>query len=315
MSDIKVICTNDKNIATNFSFSEFSPFHLVNIEGVYGIDSTVTTSENTTIDGSTYQGATAKQRNIVFTAEMDADYKTNRDYLYKCFKIKSTGTLQYLENGETRTIDYKVENLWVGETGKVRDITISLICPDPYFKDLTDIEVTMASWVDDLEFPAEFPEEGIEFGHREADLVKEIENESGADNIGIVAVFRADGAVTNPAIYHSESGEFTKVGSTENKMIMASGQYIIITTGTGKKNIYLLNDVTQAEIEELKDAYGMIDWDKVVEVYGEEINEYLDEDSEFIQLQDGTNTITYTADAGTNYMSVSIYYRLSYLGV
>lgn len=45
------------------------------------------------------------------------------------------------------------------------------------------------------------------------------------------------------------------------------------------------------------------------------INEYLDEDGEFIQLQDGTNTLTYTADEGTNYLSVSVYYRISYLGV
>ena len=28
-----------------------------------------------------------------------------------------------------------------------------------------------------------------------------------------------------------------------------------------------------------------------------------------------TNTLTYTADEGTNYLSVSVYYRISYLGV
>ena len=48
---------------------------------------------------------------------------------------------------------------------------------------------------------------------------------------------------------------------------------------------------------------------------GVNINEFLAEGSEFIQLQHGKNTITYTADTGTNYMSVSIFYRLLYLGV
>ena len=52
----------------------------------------------------------------------------------------------------------------------------------------------------------------MEFGHREAELVKEIENNNGADNIGITAIFRADGIVKNPAIYHSESGKYIKVG-------------------------------------------------------------------------------------------------------
>ena len=60
MSDIKVICTSDKNVSITFTWDEFTPFHLVDIEGIYGIESNVVTSENTTTDGSTYQGATAK---------------------------------------------------------------------------------------------------------------------------------------------------------------------------------------------------------------------------------------------------------------
>ena len=224
--------------------------------------------------------------------------------------------MQYIEDGEAKTIEYEVESIIPGATtGVVRDYTISVKCTDPYFKDLADIEVVMASWVSDFYFPACFPEEGRIFGHREADLVKEIENDSGADNIGIVVIFRADGAVKNPAIYHAESGEFTKVGYLDNDFTMASGQYVIINTYTGKKNVYLLDGVTQAEIESYKNAYGVIDWDTVIEKFGTVINEYLDEDGDFIQLQDGTNTLTYSADEGTNYLSVSVYYRISYLGV
>ena len=47
----------------------------------------------------------------------------------------------------------------------------------------------------------------------------------------------------------------------------------------------------------------------------QEINEYLDEDSDFIQLQHGTNTIRYTADAGEDYLNVTVSYRFRYLGV
>ena len=184
------------------------------------------------------------------TVEMDGNYKENRNLLYRTFPIKRTGTMQYIEDGEAKAIEYEVESVIPGATtGVVRDYTISLKCTDPYFKDLADIEVVMASWVSDFYFPACFPEEGRIFGHREADLVKEIENESGADNIGIVVIFRADGAVKNPAIYHTESGEFTKVGYLDNDFIMSSGQYVIINTYTGKKNAYLLDGVTQAEIE------------------------------------------------------------------
>ncbi len=316
MADIKVICTSDKNVAAVFTWDGFRPFHLVNIEGIYGIESNVVTSENTTIDGSTYQGATAKERNIVLTVEMDSEYQENRSLLYRCFPIKRTGNLQYIEEGEAKTIDYEVESIIPGDiTGVVRDYTISLKCTDPYFKDLSDIEVVMASWVSDFYFQACFPEDGVIFGHREVNLVKEIENESGADNIGVVVVFRAEGNVKNPAIYHGESGEFTKVGYAGNDFVMAPGQYVVINTNTGKKNVYLLDGVTQAEIEDHKDKYGVIDWDSVIRLYGTVINEYLDEDGDFIQLQDGTNTLTYSADGGLDYLSVSVFYRISYLGV
>ena len=46
-----------------------------------------------------------------------------------------------------------------------------------------------------------------------------------------------------------------------------------------------------------------------------EINEYLDEGSDFIQLVHGKNTFTYAAAAGRDYMNVTITYRFRYLGV
>ena len=61
----------------------------------------------------------------------------------------------------------------------------------------------------------------------------------------------------------------------------------------------------------------MIDWEEVVKLYGETINQFLDEskNGDFIQLQDGKNTLTYSAESGLSYLSVSVYYRIHYLGV
>lgn len=316
MADIEVTCMSDKNAAITFTWNDFTPFHLVDIEGIYGIESNVVTSENTTIDGSTYQGATARERHIVLTVEMEGDYSGNRNLLYRCFPIKRTGTMEYVEDGECRVIEYEVESIIPGAvTGVVRDYAISLKCTDPYFKDPADTEIAMSSWASDFFFPAEFPEEGIEFGHREADFVKVIENDSGADNIGVTVIFRADGTVRNPAIYHAESGEFTRVGYAGNDFVLFPGQYVVISTHTNKKDIYLVDGVTWEEIGENRNKYRTIDWGKVVGRYGRNINEYQDGDGGFIQLQNGTNTLTYAAEDGVDYLSVSVYYRISYLGV
>lgn len=316
MSDIQVRCTSDKNVSLTFTWNEFNPFHLVDIEGIYGIESNVVTSENTTIDGATYQGATAKERYIELTVEMDGNYQENRTLLYRCFPIKRTGTMEYIEGGKRKTIEYKVESLVPGAIkGVVRDYTVSLRCPDPYFRDPADTEVRMAYWTSDFSFPACFPEEGRVFGHYEAELVKEVENESGAGNIGITIVFHVEGDVKNPVIYHMESGEYTRVGGGDSDFILGYGQYIVITTHTGEKDVYLIENATQEMIGDLKNKYGMVDWKKAVEKYGKDINEYLDEDSAFIQLQDGTNTLAYSAKEGIGNLTVSVYYRVSYLGV
>ena len=289
----KVIsCTNEDNVQVQFSYDENAEYFLESVEGIYEVTNKITTSENTMIDGSTYQGSVTSQRNIVITAHMDKDYKARRNALYKCFKPKATGVFLYIEDDERRQVEYRTESVEVDEKGVIRNAVISLICPDPFFQDEQDITVTMAGWNPKFTFPHCFIAEKEPFGERKAEIIKAIENDSAADNIGIEIEIEATGVVTNPAIYHTEQGIHIKVGTTLKPLNMAAGEKIRITTGTNKKNVYLIQGATETAI-----------------------NEYLDEESEFIQLVHGKNTFTYAADAGRDYMNVTITYRLRYLGV
>jgi len=295
MSKREIICRNEDDVEIRFSYEEEAEYFLESLEGFTSITNKVATSENTTIDGSTYQGSVTSQRNLVITCSMDNDYQNRRNQLYKCFKPKATGTLTFIEDDEKRVIDYKVENVDVDEKGVIRYGTLSLICPDPFFKDLEDLTVTMAGWEADFEFEHEFladEEGGEELGHRSAEITKVIENDSAADNIGIRVDIEATGAVVNPAVYHQEQGEHIRIGTDANPFTMQSGDILRITTGTNEKDVVLVRGETKTSV-----------------------NEYLDEESEFIQLVHGPNTITYAADAGRDYMNVTIIYRYRYLGV
>ena len=282
----RILCRNEDNVEVGFDY-DFAPFFLVSCEGITSVFNNVVTSENTMIDGSTYQGSTTIQRNIVVTAQMDSNYQENRDVLYKTFKPKSTGTFTYIEDGETRIIDYKVESVDIDEKGIVRDFVISLICPDPFFKALDDTIVDMAAWEALFEFEHEFLDEGEPFAERIAELIKEIPNDSAATNIGMTITFTAEGPVKNPSIYHLESGDFVKVNIS-----LLTGDTIIITTETNNKSVYLVRGGEKTEI-----------------------NELLDEDSEFMQLTHGINTLKYDATLGIDYLNVRITYRFRYLGV
>lgn len=146
-------------------------------------------------------------------------------------------------------------------------------------------------------------------------MIKEIESDNEAGNIEITAIFKTNSIVKNSAIYHLENGKYTKVGYTGNDLELQNDQCVVIFTHTGRKNMYLLDGVSQAKIEGYKDRYGMTDWDTVVSTYGTIINQYCDEDGEYMQLRDDTDTITYNIGSGTNYSFIPVYYRVSYLGV
>ena len=291
-ADRTIYCRNKDGVEVSFDYGDTSPFFLESIDGVMSVSNKVTTSENTTVDGSTYQGSVTTQRNIVITAHTSKNHVYNRNMLYKCFKPKTEGVLTYSEEDETRIIDYIVESVEVDEKGVVRNAVISLICPDPFFKDEEDTIVTMAGWQPCFEFPHEFKAEKEPFGVRVAEIIKEIENDSAADNIGIEILIEAMGAVTNPTIYHTEQDIFIKVGTENNPLSIGAGEAIRITTGTNEKAVYLVQGETETEI-----------------------NEYLDEGSDFIQLVHGKNTFAYAADSGRDYMNVTITYRFRYLGV
>ena len=291
-ADRTIYCRNKDGVEVSFDYGDTSPFFLESIDGVMSVSNKVTTSENTTVDGSTYQGSVTTQRNIVITAHTSNNHVYNRNMLYKCFKPKTEGVLTYSEEDETRIIDYIVESVEVDEKGVVRNAVISLICPDPFFKDEEDTIVTMAGWQPCFEFPHEFKAEKEPFGVRVAEIIKEIENDSAADNIGIEILIEAMGAVTNPTIYHTEQDIFIKVGTENNPLSIGAGEAIRITTGTNEKAVYLVQGETETEI-----------------------NEYLDEGSDFIQLVHGKNTFAYAADSGRDYMNVTITYRFRYLGV
>lgn len=287
----KIICTNEDNVSLNFG-DTFSPFLLLNCDGIYSVDNNVSTSANIMIDGSTYLGTVTRMRNIVLTLADKNNHMFNRNLLYQLFKPKSPGTFTYIEDGDVKAIDYYVESISIDSVKRVRTATISLLCPDPFFKDLEDIKVLMAGWENGFIFPHEFIASGEALGTRLTEKLKEIPNESAADNIGITAILTAEGNVTNPGIFHVETNSIIKVGTTLKPLNLINGEKVIITTSTNNKNVYL-------------------------ESNGETtvINEYLDETSDFFQLQHGKNSLRYSADVGEDYLSVEIRFRYRYLGV
>lgn len=277
----------------SFGTDGFFPFILANVDGIYLSENNVTVSDNTMTDGGTYQGSVKRKRNIVLTLldKPDNVYnQRNRDALYILFAEASLGTLTYTENGQSRKIDYYVEKIYKASL-KSHLITVSLICADPFFYDVDNTTVQMANWVADFEFIHEFQADGEEFGHRSAERLVNIVNDTATDNIGMTITLEASSNVVNPRITRVESDTHIQLGSEDYPFEMVNGDVVIITTAQNDKHVYLLRGTERTEV-----------------------NEYMTEDSVFIQLMRGNNNIGYTAFSGDGYLSVAIQYRMKYSG-
>ena len=288
-----IICTNENNVSLTLT-DAFSPWLLESCEGIYEVRNNVSTSENTMTSGSTYQGSTTSMRNIVLTLRdrPETDHLAARSMLYTLFKPGSPGVFTYIEDEISRTIKYYVESVYVDAVKRSRRAQISLLCPDPFFEDLTDISVQMSAWVPRWEFRHEFLAAGEEMGYRSAERLKTIDNTSAADGIGITITVDCTGPVVSPSISLVETGESISVGTPTNPLELRAGDRVIITTHTTNKHVYLVRDGVKTEI-----------------------NSYLTEDSVFLKLMSRENTFGYSAASGEGYMTVTISFRYRYLGV
>ena len=285
-----ITCINTaENIRGVFGEDDFTPFLLEDAAGIYEQSAKVNITENTLTDGSTYQSSVLQSRNIVLSLRDLNDHLANRQFLLSLFPPKSKGTLIFRDGEEERQTDYYVEKLTSDGIHSARTYQISLICPDPYFYDIEDYSITLAAYVPNFTFAHEFTSVKEELGYRQINRLQDIKDEIGSDNIGITITIEASGAVQNPEVTRVESNEHIQIGTDSMPLNMVAGDKIIITTADNNKKIFLERNGTRTNI-----------------------SQYLSDDSTFIQLHRGDNTIGYSAASGIDSMVITITYRVRY---
>ena len=282
-----IICKNGNGQKIEFNY-DFSPFFLAGCEGIHEVQNSISLDEMTVLDGARVIGTKTPPRPIVITAQMETDYVKNRNLLYQVFGQGTKGTFTYIEDDSIKEIDYICESVSVEDSGVIRNIQISLICPDPFFGDNEETKVVMAGEVAAFEFPHEFTEEGEEFSYRIDRKRVKVYNESGMMDLGLTIHVEVGGNVKNLVFTHLESGEYIAINAEFEK-----GDFITIFSERGNKNVILKNG----------------------EVASVNLNYKLSESSDFFALQTGENTIQYDAEEGEDNMDVALSYETKYPGV
>lgn len=286
----KLIYINE--LGQSVEISHYSPFFLEKVEGLGAIKNIIHTQKSPFQDGETVIAENLETRDITIDGSINAIDKEDilgyRRRLLKIFNPKLNGKLQYELDDFKKEIECKVDYapIFPHTDGKYKKFLLQLFCPNPFWRDLSTTKEEIAIWRGMLEFPLEILESGIEIGYREPSLIINAENK-GDVPCGIKLDFKALGTVKNPSLLNINTREFIRINKT-----MTGGEVLTVTTHFGNKRVESnINGV-------ITNAFNFIDLE-----------------SDFIQLNPGDNLFRYDADEGLDNLEASIYYTPQYLGV
>lgn len=284
----RIVCISETGysieIGPNF------PFFLEEITGIHEISGELATVKSAFGVGSKYTGTSINDRDITINGYFKSRLKERvpqRDTLYKVFSLGKKGTLYYYEDNREFKIDYYVQKVQTGNAFAYDTFQVDLYCPSPYFTDLEETVVSLASWKKEFNFPLEIVDgQGIIFGEKDQNMLATVINNSNIE-IGMRIVLNADNTVVNPKIINVTTGEELSLDVT-----LENGEQIEILTYINDKNIYIIKNGVKTRKNNLL-SFG----------------------SKFLQIHQGTNIFKFEADSGDEDLSIEFYYYNNYEGV
>lgn len=291
----KIVYTNSSG--EELVLTNSPPFRLITFEETESVN--LYTAKGANQDGVSYLGNTIGIKDITIGLTVIADSEVEliryRNMAYKTLNPKlGEGYLTYTDDSKERKIKCIVNKLPVfntisghhGKEGKASSGLISITAHKPFWTDLVESKNEIVMWFNDLQFPLELIPGGIEFGHRMPSLIVNVLNDGDVE-IGMRIELKALASVINPSLINVNTSKFIKINKT-----MALGEVLNIETYFGGKKI-----------------------DSIIDGATRNAFNFMDYNSDFLQLAVGDNLFRYNADGGLDNLEVSIYYNPQYLGV
>ena len=271
--------------------SKPSSLRLYDVEGRCGLSNDISVTKTTYTDGVIINSTTLGQRDITIIGKIISNNKTEieniKKKLIRTFTVKDKGTLYFKSNDEVEEycIDTIVSNapIFSQASYNIIDFIIELVAPNPYWRNKSEVRFEASKITSNFRFPLNLP---TAKGYKDTSLFVNCNNIGDVDS-GMRIEFYAKDPVLNPCLFNVNTRQFIKI----NKL-MDAGERIIINTNAGEKSII-----------------------SVVEGVETKILQYIDFNSNFIQLNRGDNLLKYQADEGIEYLTCNIYYSPKYLGV
>ena len=204
---LEIIAENAQG--TQLKFSEHTEYAVTKVTGINPPNANINTSELATMDGSIFNSAFLQNRNIVLTIYPQNDIESARIYLYGFFRTKKYIKLYFKNGARNVWIDGRVESIAVDPYSDKENLQISVICPNPWLKDVTATETTLSGSTT-------------------------VKNNSD-DEVGLVATVTVTGAAQGFTLANATNGQSFTVDYT-----FQSGDVLTLNTRRGEKRVSLL---------------------------------------------------------------------------
>lgn len=277
---------NELGIKLKLSQNE-NNFQIVKIDGLTPPKANIYTNTIANMDGELYKHSKIQMRNIVIQIKLKGEIEKNRIKLYDFFTPSKWCKLHFKNNSRNVFVEGYCENTETDLFSNSQIIQVSIVCPEPFFKDENEIVIDISKQYDAFEFPFEIDSTGIEFSTIDTDRSTIVVNYGDVESGMIVELSTVQGIINNPVIYNYQTAEQLRINDSINE-----GEKIIINTNKGKKSLVKIVDGVERNI----------------------INKF-DIKTTWLQLRRGANYFTYSADNQSENLKVEIKQNTLYLGV
>lgn len=257
-----------------------SNFQVLSVQGLNPPSAQINTSKNAGSDGASFNSSSLNVRNIVITIKLRGNIEKNRIKLYSFFRSKEWCKFYYSNNSRNVYIEGYVENVECDLFTNKEIMQISILCPNPYFKNaemiIDDISKTLA----EFEFPFAIDESGVEISSINNSKITNIINKSESES-GLIIEIDIFNSINKIQLNDIITGDLFILNYE-----FVENDKVIIDTNKGNKSIKLIRN-------------------------GKNINLFaaMSNNSTFFQLNIGDNFFSYLVDDGANDDDVHILFK------
>ena len=258
-----------------------SDYQIISITGLNPPQAQLNMGNVAGMDGSLFNSSKLQTRNIVITVRLNGDVEKNRLKLYDYFRTKEYCKIYYRNLSRNVYIEGYVENVDSDYFTNSETVQISIICPNPYFKDLTIIIDDISKVISQFKFPFSINLDSPEyFSQLDINRVTNVQNTSESET-GLIIDVDFYRSVRTFEIRNTKTGEQFILDYTFNK-----NDSLIIDCNIGVKSVKCIRNGIETNLIP-----------------------YLRKGSKFFQLSVGDNNFTYLADSGESDQLISIKFK------